>query len=396
MYTKEKLKIAALVRNFVSTGGAERYTIEVTRRLARAHEVHVFAQEWSWQGEEDITFHKIPRFFGKPSWLNQILFSFFCKRAVGDTFDIIHSHERTTKFDILTIHCPCFRSYITAEQRWWKKIYIWCQVALSPLRIAYLWLEKKQFNYDKKRLLIAVSENVKKNVQLNYSLPQEAFRIAYPGVDSNLAIKGSNPTGREFQRDKLGIAQDDLVILFVGTEFKRKGLDALLKGFSRVVDSNVKLVIVGEGGGTRREHVQVAKNLGIEHKTLFLGLVENVEPIYAASDIFVLPTLSDPFGMAPFEAMAFGIATILSSTDYAGCAELINHGEALILENPRDAEEIAEALRKLMDKTYRLELSEKGRRIAEALTWERTTDETLSAYYDVLAQKNETQVKNHP
>ena len=393
---KEKLKIAVLIRNFVSTGGAERYAIEVTRRLAVTHDVHVFAQEWSWHGEEALTFHKIPSPFVKLSWLNQILFSYFCKRSLGQDFDIIHSHERVSRFDILTIHCPCFRTYITEEKRLWKKMFIWFRVVLSPRSLAYLWLEKKQFTYDNERLLIATSENIMKNVQMNYPLPRHAFRIAYPGVDSNLVFKQNNPTHKGMLRDKLGIPRDDLVILFVGTEFKRKGLDALLKGFATIVDSNLTLVIAGGGGGKMTEYVQMAKKLGVENRTIFLGLVEDVENIYAASDIFILPTLSDPSPLVPLEAMASGLATILSNEHYTGTAEHIKHGEALILTDPKDPEEIAEALRKLTDKEYRLELGQKGRRTAERITWERTTEVTLDAYHDVLRQKKDTPVNNHP
>jgi UDP-glucose:(heptosyl)LPS alpha-1,3-glucosyltransferase len=387
MATNEKLKIAVLIRNFVSTGGAERYAVEVTRRLAVTHDLHVFAQAWSWHGKEALTFHKIPRPFRKPSWLNQILFSYFCKRSVGQDFDIIHSHERVTHFDILAISCPCFRTYITEEKRLWKKMYIWFMVALSPLRLAYLWLEKKQFTYDNERLLIASSEYIMKNVQMNYPLPRHAFRIAYSGVDSNLAFKQGNPTDRQMLRDKLGIPRDDLVILFVGTEFKRKGLDALLKGFATIVDSDLTLLIAGGGGGKMTEYVRLAKNLGIGNRTIFLGLVEDVETIYAASDIYVLPTLADPSPLAPLEAMASGLATILSNEHYNGTAEHIKHGEALILSDPRDPEEIAAAVRKLMDEAYRLELAEKGRRLAESVTWEKATEVTLAAYHDVLAQK---------
>ena len=144
------------------------------------------------------------------------------------------------------------------------------------------------------------------------------------------------------------------------------------------------------------EYVQMAKKLGVENRTIFLGLVEDVENIYAASDIFILPTLSDPSPLVPLEAMASGLATILSNEHYTGTAEHIKHGEALILTDPKDPEEIAEALRKLTDKEYRLELGQKGRRTAERITWERTTEVTLDAYHDVLRQKKDTPVNNHP
>jgi glycosyltransferase involved in cell wall biosynthesis len=71
---KKRLKIAILIRNFVTTGGAERYAMEVTRRLAKDHEVHVFAQEWTYYGNEKIYFHRIPKYFERPSFLNQLVF----------------------------------------------------------------------------------------------------------------------------------------------------------------------------------------------------------------------------------------------------------------------------------------------------------------------------------
>jgi glycosyltransferase involved in cell wall biosynthesis len=85
--------------------------------------------------------------------------------------------------------------------------------------------------------------------------------------------------------------------------------------------------------------------------------------------------------------MASGVATIMSCSKYAGTAELIRNGEALILEDPRDADEIANALLRLTDESYRKELGEKGRQLAETLTWERTTEDTLSTYYEVLERK---------
>ncbi len=77
----------------------------------------------------------------------------------------------------------------------------------------------------------------------------------------------------------------------------------------------------------------------------------------------------------------------MSGSKYAGTAELIRNGEALILEDPEDAKEIAHALRRLMEGGYRKELGEKGRQLAETLTWERTTEATLSTYYEVLGRK---------
>lgn len=382
---KPKLKIAVLIRRFILTGGAERYAVEVTRRLAHEHDVSVFAQEWSFQGKEKITFHKIPRLFKRPSFLNQLLFSFFTWRSLDDSFDIIHTHERVCRFDVLTVHCPCFRSIVTRHKSPLKRFFVWLSVAVSPRKLAYLWLEKRQFVQNRERLWIPVSENVKKNIQANYPLPDECFRIVYPGVDSNLTKEEDIAENRKKLRSELGIKNDALVILFVGTEFKRKGLDALLKGFALLPRLNMKLVIAGEGRPDR--YIAAAKGLGVEKDVIFLGLVENIEEAYTISDVYILPTLSDPAGMAPLEAMMCGVATVISCDRYAGIAECMTNQEAIILNNPNDPGEIAASLRRLVDKNYRRELGEKGRLLAEKMTWEKTTADTLFAYYKILELK---------
>jgi UDP-glucose:(heptosyl)LPS alpha-1,3-glucosyltransferase len=252
--------------------------------------------------------------------------------------------------------------------------------------LAYLWIEKKQFACGKNRLFIAVSENIKKDVRANYFLTEEDFGIAYPGVNMYQYKKVNTKENRDRQRSKLGIDNNCIVILFVGTEFKRKGLEALLRGIAALAKDNIKLLVAG--GGKQKKYLKLAKRLGIENNVVFLGLVQNIEDTYAMADIYVLPTLSDPSPMAPIEAMASGIPTIMSSPEYAGSAEHIKNGEALLLENPDDPLEIKTCLNKLMDPNYRMSLREKGFNLASRLTWEKTTEDTLDVFYAVLNLKN--------
>jgi UDP-glucose:(heptosyl)LPS alpha-1,3-glucosyltransferase len=382
------LKIAVLIKRFVSTGGAERYAMEVAQRLALQHEVHVFAQKWSYEGKGEITFHKIPRIFIRPAWLNQLLFSYYSAKAVKDFFDVVHSHEKVTHFDVMTIHSPCVRSFITREKRFWKRLLIWFSVPFSPRKVGWLWLEKKQFSYNPRKLFLPVSENVKRDVQANYPLPDACFNIAYPGVDSRMKRGVDTGITARAIRSKLGIAEDELVFLFVGTEFKRKGLDALLRGLALLTPrSKTRLIVAGGGGGKMRDYVKLAQKLDLGEHVLFAGLVKNVEEFYSIADACILPTLSDPFAMAPVEAMLFGVPVALSSPEYCGIAELIKHGEALIIHNPQNPHEIKDALLKLMDADLRAQLSRKGRYLAEKLTWEKTTEATLSTYAEVLRRK---------
>jgi UDP-glucose:(heptosyl)LPS alpha-1,3-glucosyltransferase len=206
-------------------------------------------------------------------------------------------------------------------------------------------------------------------------------------VDRSIPKRINADTQKKEIRLKLGIGENDLVFLFVGTEFKRKGLDALLEGFRLICQDNTKLLVAGGGGGKIERYMNLAARMGLKDNVQFLGLVEDVAELYAIADIFILPTLSDPAGMAPVEAMLSGVATIMSSPRYCGTAEHIRNEEALILKNPRDPHEIAQALSRLMDGSFRNELRLKGQALASKLTWDETTANTLSAYYEVLERK---------
>lgn len=377
-----RLKVAVLIKRFLRTGGAEKYALEVVRRLAVSHEVHVFAHEWAFDGPEPITFHKIPRVCRKPAWLNQLFFSYACRRAVGHGFDVVHSFEKVSSFDVMTVQSPCFKSSGLAAEKPWKRILGW--LTMSPRKLAWLWLEREQFSDNPERVVIAVSEQVKRNVQAQYPLPDERFRLAYTGVEVPPATGIATKHDRNERRAQWDIGVDDLVVLFVGTEFKRKGLDALLQGLAKVPRARFKLFIAGGGGERIASYRKLVDRLQLGSEVRFLGLVDGIDRIYSIADVYVLPTLADPCPLAPLEAMAAGVATVMSSSTYNGTAELIRQGEAVILSNPQDPEEIASVLCTLMNGQVRQQVAEKGQRLMRQLTWEQTAAVTAAAYHDVI------------
>ncbi len=361
--------------------------MEVVRRLAMSHEVHVFAHEWAFDGSEPITFHKIPRVCRKPAWLNQLFFSYVCRRAVGHGFDVVHSFEKVSTFDVMTVQSPCFKSSGIAAEKPWKRMLGRMRLACSPRKLAWMWLEREQFSDNPARVVIAVSEHVKRNVQAQYPLPDDRFRLAYTGVEvSQAAVTASNHE-RDELRARWDIGINDLVVLFVGTEFKRKGLDALLQGFAKVPRARFKLLIAGGGGERIESYKKLVDRLQLGSEVRFLGLVDGIDRIYPIADIYVLPTLADPCPLAPLEAMAAGVATVMSSSTYNGTAELIRQGEAVILSNPHDPEEIAAVLLKLMNPHVRQQVAEKGQQLVRQLTWDNTAAVTAAAYQDVIQSK---------
>ncbi len=381
----KKLKIAVLVRNFVITGGAERYAYQVCRRLARDHEVHIFCQSWDEELREGFTIHQIPRPLRKPTFVNQLLYSWFCNRAVDETFDLIYSHERVRRYDVLSIHCPCYRGFLT-RSRGWRKALLWLGELTSPRGLAYLWLERSQYAPRPDRLLVADSRMAAADVLENYPrLPREQIGVAYPGVDLEEIDQALASTNGDEARRKLGLTPDDFALLFVGTEFKRKGLDALLQGLSIAKSKSAKLLVVGQPSDLA-SYRQQAERLGLGDRVQFLGRIAEIYPLYILADAFLLPTLADPCPIAPLEAMTCGTATIMSGVPWCGTAEHVKNNEAIILPNPRDAQEIARAIDRLADPAVRQGYAERGRALGRTLGWEHTTAITLATFARVIQQ----------
>src|SRR6266550_2271345 len=137
------MKVALLIRRYITTAGAERYAVEVARRLAKVHEVHVFSQLWDHQ-PEGMTLHRVPLLAYKPRAFNQWWFSWNTSRMVRKArCDLVYSHERVTHFDVMNIHVGTFIAGLwgrEAEKR--NRLRTWLKILTDPGIWAYWLLER--------------------------------------------------------------------------------------------------------------------------------------------------------------------------------------------------------------------------------------------------------------
>lgn len=382
--TGRRLRIAVLVRRFISTGGAERYAVEVSRRVARAHEVHVFAQEFGAEAPS-VVFHRVPRPLVKPRVVNQLFFSAAARRMAGSGFDIVHSYEMAADFDVMTVQSISFKGGLAERHARPGKRLSAVLDALSPRVIAYLQLERRQFEPAARRRWIAVSDFVREDIRRQYGVPGEKIPVVRTGVDAE-DFRERSPAEISALRQSLGLERRDRVILFVGTEFRRKGLDFLLRAFGLMERAGVKLVVAG--GGDIARYSRLAASLGIGDSVRFAGKAADTGAYYGMADVFVLPTLRDPNPLSPLEAMASGCPVVMSGPAFNGGAESAQNGEAVLLRDPRDPAEIASAVSGILgDEAGRRRLVEFGRRMVGGLGWDSSAEETISVYQELLTAR---------
>jgi UDP-glucose:(heptosyl)LPS alpha-1,3-glucosyltransferase len=230
--------------------------------------------------------------------------------------------------------------------------------------------------------VVAISQRVKQEVLRNYPfVDAERVHVIYSGVN----LQEFHPKHRKKAsaiRKKFTIPQDEKLLLFVGNPFGRKGLESLIRALSILKSEEYVLLVSGNDDPT--PYQKLAKGLGIIHRIRWnIGLTYAINQFFAASDIFVLPTRYEPFGLVILEAMASGLPPITSRI--AGAAELIEDGkEGLLIENPHDVEEIASKINLLLgDDSLLRRMRKRCRQKAEKYPWSRTAHLMLRVFEQV-------------
>lgn len=213
----------------------------------------------------------------------------------------------------------------------------------------------------------------------------DELRTHFPGVEVvevpngiDLSRFHVDPQARLALRAESGAHDDDLVALFVGGDWSRKGLETAIRaiGLGRDEGLNISLWVVG--AGDERRLSAVAEECGASSAVRFFGRRLDVERFYAAADFFVLPSSYETFSLVAYEAAASGLPVI--GTAVSGVAELIRDGGGGILVD-RTPESVVAGLRELCrDPDRRVALGTRGRDYAHRHTWEASADATVDIY----------------
>ncbi|GER93565.1 glycosyltransferase family 1 protein [hot springs metagenome] len=331
------MRLAFIKKRFSIYGGAEKYLQTLIQQLKNSnYEIHVFANQWS--EEKGIAFHRV-NIIPFTSFLSTLTFDRNSKVKIQKSkFDCVISFERTTCQDIYRAGEGCHAEWLkirSTAERYYKRL----SFKINPLHIYMLKLEKEIFTNTK--LIVANSEMVKKQIIDYYAVPKENITVIYNGVDLKRFSPQNKEKWRKDVRDSLNISEDTTVLLFVGSGFKRKGLKTFINAIASINGHNLKALIIGKGNTDK--YKAIAKKLGVLHHIMFLGIQKEIERFYASADLFVLPTLYDPFSNATLEAMASGIPVITTKNN--GAAELIYNGcEGFVMHDMFDAHELAEKI----------------------------------------------------
>jgi UDP-glucose:(heptosyl)LPS alpha-1,3-glucosyltransferase len=212
--------------------------------------------------------------------------------------------------------------------------------ALNPKHLATLRLEEALFGRGAARRVIANSQMVRSEITALYDYPAERIELVHNGVPAEqFAACGAL---REQARAEFGVAPEEIAVLFVGSGWERKGLRFAIDAVESCGDERLRLLVAGRGRQARYRSGSVQ----------FLDVVHDLPRLYAAGDIFLLPTLYDPFSNASLEALAAGLPVITTRAN--GFAEIMRDGiDGTAVERADEVTAIGAALRFWSDEQRR-------------------------------------------
>ncbi len=372
--------------------GVPRCVAELVTRSTSEHDVTVFAGSIADIKRHRFRFVKIPTFessrlIGHASFLIFGTATMRLLRMVRHMdFDIIHSTiGPVLSANVLTSHfCQ------EAEWRLIKKGVFPAPENLSKLgtfdynlyRSAMRRGERAAFGKKGPAGLIVVSEQMKRDILQYYGDCGREISVIPNAVDTEVFQPKNRDSFREPIRKLHGIPSKAPVILFVGGDWERKGLAFATAALARVRSQDATLLVVG--AGSESQYIQLAKKYGVAERVVFAGVTGEVQQYYAAADVFVLPSLYEPFGLAVAEAMASGLPVVTSAN--VGASFLItDRVNGFVIVNPWDEDSLAERLDFLLsDEELRRAVGERARLTAEKLSWDNVVRETMNVYKRVL------------
>lgn len=374
---QSRLSIGFLRRGYSPTGGVEAYLKGLAEGLrGEGHRVVLLGtSEWpqsEWPGGEILRCKGTSLSEYSAEAMRQMLGS-------GIRFDLILSVEKVPGCDLYRTDEGLHAAWLEQRSRYispWARLF----QRISPKHREKLRLEKRLFTPDATRRVISLSHKIGREIGEYYGYPQEQVTLIRNGVPIRSATTCEE---RALARRELSIPAEEKVVLFVGTGWERKGLRFAIGAVEALNDPKVSLLVAGSGSQKRYASPSVR----------FLGGVREMTKVYDAADLFLFPTLFDPFPLATLEALSAGLPVITTAAN--GVSEIMTpgvHGE--VVSEPSDIGSLASELQKWLgimnvpagsDQAFQVRSA--CSKLASEFTLERNLRETIAVIREVIAEK---------
>ncbi len=376
------MKVTIACKYFSPRGGAQTFLFNFVRHLLEDdHRVRVITMEV--EGEMDGVETQRVGMPPVPRTLRDVTFARRVQRALQeDEHDVSFGEQKTWGTDVVRpgggVHeeylPQVIRSYPSRFLRFIQSI----KKRISLKERLNLHIERKLYRAHRPLKVIAISRMVKEHLLEHYPGLRGRIPLVYCGVDCDRFVPGDDEEKAKVRRE-VGVPSEALLCAFCAFDLRRKGIDTTLRALSilkeRSMQRPVHLLVIGRD---RRWARRLSSQLDVSDRVHFTGITEP-DRYYRACDVSVLPSYFDPFANVCLESLASGLPLITST--WTGAHELLTPGEdGFYIEDPEDADGLAEYIARFSDQKVLKSASGAARRLA----CEYTDDRMFSELMDVL------------
>jgi glycosyltransferase involved in cell wall biosynthesis len=227
--------------------------------------------------------------------------------------------------------------------------------------------------------ILTVSEYTKNIIVEHYNIDPNKVEVVYNGIDADDSAILTAVEGDVERFKKAGWS----IVLFVGRLTVQKGPDYFLETAKKVLEYRPKtLFVIAGSGDMERQIIDRAAYLGISDKVIFTGFVrgKKLAHLYTLADIFVLPSVSEPFGLVPLESLLNGTPVLVSKQ--SGVSEVLRNA---LKANFWDIDEMTNQIISVLDHpSLRETLKQEGGREARSQVWSKVAKRCIMVYNSVV------------
>jgi UDP-glucose:(heptosyl)LPS alpha-1,3-glucosyltransferase len=323
-----RFRLAFAIQRYFRFGGLQRDLLRVALACCeRGHEVHILAAAWEGPQPADVRVHLLPA----RGWTNHRRSRSFA-RAVRryvrrERFDCLIGFNKMPGLDVYWAGDLCLAERLRHRK---SRLLSWL-----PRYRTYLELEAAVMGHKGDTEVLVLAERERKRIVRNYRTAESRLHLMPPGIDKE-RFAGCPAMGSSSAafRAELGIEPTDLMILTVGSSFRRKGVDRGIRAVASLPECRrrqIKFVVVGSDHP--RPFQRLAKWLNVSNQVIFAGGREEVADFYRSADLLLHPARTETTGNTLLEALTCGLP-VLATQDCGYAVHVRRANAGLICRMP--------------------------------------------------------------
>lgn len=317
--------LAFCLYKYFPFGGLQRDFLRIAMACqARGHQIRVYTQSWEGERPEQFEIIIVPTSSGTNHGRNAQYCEWVMAHLKQHPVDRIVGFNKMPELDVYFAADVCYAQKVAEEKGFFYK--------LTPRYKHYAAFEKAVFQKGKATQLMMLTPHQITHFEKHYGTESDRFHMLPPGIAVDRKYDQQIVDAKRIYREKNQIPESAFLLLQVGSDFKRKGVDRTLKAMAALpenIRNNTLLMVVGQDKPAKYQ--RLAETLGIAKQVSFFSGRNDIAELMAAADILMHPAYQEAAGIVLLEAIVAGLPIIV--TEVCGYASFIDKAQCGVVVN---------------------------------------------------------------